>query len=506
MLTIRDIEQGYDRIKRDIEFCLRCGRIARAVRLIDTYADIAQQINDHFCDDDIEFWTAKIAEKYLGLIKCDVEITCKRIVFYDQIGSTICLGLQYIRGLIANGYEILYIFESPTLTVSHELLKELDDNHIRYLLFKSNIRSSEKLLTQARHIRQEIVNFNPARIVIHSPAFGALGAIVLYSLKGIIRYRIVPGDHHFYLGCGCTDYFFEFRNFGIKVALEQRHIEKEKIFKLPYYPIIDNFVPFQGFPSEVEGKVLFATAGATYKFYGSDWFFEFAKWLLVNYKQVVLLFIGNASPSMLSFIEREHLEGRFIPVGYRKDFVGCIEHIDVYINSYPYSGGLVSQTAAYFGKPIVSYTTEDDILNRSIRGILGAEETGTSVSFTDENALKAYVDRLIADVSFRIAEGERIHGMLQTKEIFDAQLGQMLNGALLSSIPVVDKTCNVVRRLHTYIDLQNTFQPTILIPLVKCYSWHLPFKIPTLSAFVRANICFFFKRVCIELMRCFVST
>lgn len=503
MLTLTDIEKCYSQIKWDIERNLRYGNVARTIRLMDTYAGVAQLINDRFRDDDIEHWMVELAETQLSIVTCTADKDSKRIVFYDQIGSTVCLGLQYIRGLIANGYEVLYIFESPIYKVNSNLLAELENNHIRYLVYNSDIKNNNKLLALARKIQQEIVDFNPARLIVHAPAFGALGCVVLYSLRGVVRYRIVPGDHHFYLGCGCTDYFFEFRNFGIKVAVEQRHIDKKQLFKLPYYPIVDRFVEFQGFPAGVEGKICFAAAGAPYKFYGSHWFFDFAKWLLTTYNQAVLLFIGYGDSSVRAFIVREHLEGRFIPVGFRKDFVSCIQHVDVLINSYPYGGGLVCQTAAYLKKPIISYSEEKELLNRSMRAVLGAEEVGTPVSFTDEAALRKYVDRLITNASFRTVEGERIHAMLQTKERFDAQLGGMLDSTLLPQVSVTNKSCNVEERLHTYIDLQNRFRPSILIPLVRCYGWRLPFKFSALSSFIWANRSFFMRRVCVEWIKHF---
>lgn len=502
MLTIDDIEKSYSQIKRDIEHSLKRGSVARAIELIDTYAYVVQLINNRFRDDDIERWMEYVAETKLGFIECGPRQNNKKIVFYDQIGSTICLGLQYIRGLIANGYEILYIFESSVYMVNPNLLKELENNQIQYLIYNSNISDTEKLLTLAREIRQNILDYNPSRLIIHSPAFGALGSIILYSLHKIVRYRIVPGDHHFYLGYGCIDYFFEFRDFGLKIAVEQRHIKKERLFKLPFYPIVDNFLEFQGFPAEVKGQVIFAASGGTYKFYGSNWFFEFAKWLLITYKEVVLLFIGNATPSMYYFIKQEHLEGRFIPIGYRKDFVSCIKHIDVLINSYPYSGGLVCQTAAYFKKPILSYSREEERLVRSIRALLGAEETGTPISFSNENLLREYVDKLVSDVSFRHSEGERIYSMLQTREKFDEQLGGILSGMLLSNILTTNKFYNIDERTRTYVTLQNSFSPSILVPLVKGYGLRLPFKLSVLSGFIWENRHFFFKRVCIEWIKC----
>ena len=501
MLELQDVNEIYSKIRADISIQLKKRNVARVCKLIDTFADVAQRVNDIYRDDYIEQVLEKVAKQYLPTT-CSAIAQNKRIVFYDQIGSTICLGLQYIRGLIANGYEILYIFESPLFSPSAALCKELNEAHIKSLFFNSSVQSNKKIIDLACRIRQAIVDFAPSRLIIHSPAGGALGCMILYSLKDIVRYRIVPGDHHFYIGYDCIDYFFEFRNFGIKIAVEQRKIALKQIYKLPYYPIINQFYKFEGFPVDISNKICFAAAGAMYKFFGDNWFFNFVKWLLSSYDNCLFLYIGECPAAMRSFIKKERLEGRFIPIGYRKDFVDCIAHIDIFVNSYPTGGGLVCQTAAYFKKPIISYSNIDDLLNRSIRAVLGSEGTNSPISFTDDSSLKEYVDKLIHDSQLRKSEGNRMFSLLQTKENFDKQLGLFLRE---ENVPchydVLEKKSKLEKNVEKYLTLQNSFMPTILTPLLNCYKLVLVFKIPTLLPFISRHPFFFVKRLSIEFIK-----
>ena len=496
MITINDINKVYVKLKTDIKKELDKSNIARAIKLMDTYADFAQRINNIFRDDEIEGFIDFISDKYKKDNNKHFPINNKKIIFYDQIGTTICLGLQYIRGLIANGYEILYIFENPFYEVNQNLIKELENNNIPYYLFNSNINSNEKLIELGNYIRKIIQDFNPTNLMVHSPAYGAFGCSILNSLKGIKRYRIVPGDHHFYLGYNCIDYFIEFRNFGLKTAIEQRKIDVSKLFKLPYYPIIDEFNKFRGFPVDINNKIIFASAGAPYKFQGSSKFLYFVKWLLQNNKNIIFFYIGRIPSSFISFVKEERLEDKFIFIGYRKDFVNVIKSIDVLIDSYPFQGGLVCQTAAYLKKPIISFSVEGESFNRSVRSLLGSEEFGTPISFSDGEKLKKYVTHLISDINFRKVEGERIHDMLQTKTNFDKQLELILSGNLKQKFNLSNiEDYSIEKPIDYYINLQNNFKPSILEPLVRNYGISLVFKMPWLIPFINSNKKYFITKL-----------
>jgi hypothetical protein len=477
LLTIDAAKKTIDAFRQDIQKKFHQRNFDSLFPLIDNYAVLNQTINCIFRDDVIENILKEIGEKEIG-VSTSTSSANKRIVFYDQIGTTICLGLQYLRGLIANGYEILYIFESPSRKVNPSIIKEVQEYCSKILVFekKSSISLGKK-------IQSEIEAFQPSKLICHCSADGALAQTIFYSLKNIEIFRIVPGDHHFYIGVGCTDYFFEYRRFAIKVAAEERKIPLEKIYKLPYYPIITSFCDFQGFPKEADGKVVILAAGSEYKFHGSNWFFDTSEWILKHHENAVIIFLGGKSKQIESYVEEKGLKGKFLLVGYRKDFVECMKHADMFLNSYPMGGGLVGLTAINLSKPVISHFDEYNGLQNSIRSFLGAEDIESPISFSNDERLKAYVSQLVNDEHFRMEEGHRMKSMAQTKEKFDEMLGKYLNYELPCVNEVTTVSCHLEKRLESYIALQNDYMPSLLYLLLKSYGISFIFKFPQLRGF-----------------------
>lgn len=477
MLTLEQVRKTYARIREEWRRDLERRDYAAVWSDIDTFADVALHVNDRLRDDEIEQLLRRTAAEALrgeeaeGGDRLPEALNPRRVVFYDQMGSTVCLVQQYLRGLLAAGYEVLYVFESCYLHLSPRLRSEVEERCAATCIHDGY--APRRAVEVARAIRQAIVDFGASKIVIHSPAHGAAGAAVLYSLPGLERYRIVPGDHHFYVGIDCIDRFFEFRDFGVKTAVEERKIPIEKIVKLPFYPLIDTSDAFCGFPREAEGKVKIFAGGNEYKFHGSEWFFDTCEWLLNRFPEAVILLSGAKSRRMKRFVARRGLKGRCLLLGYRTDFAECVRRSDLLLDSYPFPGGLVCQTAARFGIPILSYTTPDDALNRSVRGLLGAEEVDSPVSFEDDEAFRSYVGRMIADGAFRREEGRRMQRLLQTGERFNRELAAVLAGEERPLPRLSERSCNMEKRTRWYIGLQNDFSPTILPVLIRRYGVYL---------------------------------
>ena len=463
-LTLDDVRRSYEIIKKDIAHCLDNRKYTKTFSLIDTYAIFSQTINDHFCDKDIEGYLQEIAKGAIGIKQNECNSEDKRIVFYDQIGTTICLGLQYLRALNKLGYTITYIFESPLRRVKPELLKEVKELCSSYYVFEE--KSTVEL---GKRIQDVILKTKAPKLISHFSAEGALGMAVIYSILGMEKYRIVPGDHHYYLGVDGYDHFFEYRQFAIKVAHEERCIPLSKIYKLPYYPIISSFCDFQGFPEETDGKVKILAAGSEYKFHGSNWFFETSEWILKSHENAVIIFLGGKSSQIENFVKEKRLEGRFILAGYRKDFVECMKHVDMFLNSYPMGGGLVGLTAINLEKPVISHYEEVNALQNSIRSFLGAEEIDSPISYEDDEKMKQYVSKLINDTEFRTLEGRRMKSMAQTEEKFIQMLGDYLKGHLSSVDKVTHISCHLKERTDCYVKLQNDFLPTVLFLCLREY-------------------------------------
>lgn len=481
-LTIEDVQKAYDIIKSDIKNSISRGKIERSFELLDQYAIICQGINDHFRDDEIESYLKQISSIILPVATLNGNVREKSIVFYDQIGTTVCLGLQYLRALVDLGYDITYVFESPIRHAKEVLLNEVKSCCKSYYIFEG-----KSTVEKAKEIQRIILESGSSKLITHFSAEGALAACVLYSLSGIERYRIVPGDHHYHMGIDCYEHYFDYRDFAIKVSVEERKVPMTKVHRLTYYPIIDSQEPFKGFPGQTKNNVVILAAGAEYKFHGSSWFFDFSKWLLNNNEHTVIVFLGGESLQLRKYVCDNQFENRFLLLGYRTDFVECMKHSDIFLNSYPMGGGLVGLTAVNLGIPVLSHYDEYNGLQNSIRSFMGAEDVDSPISFYDDNKMKEYATRLINDNDFRKQEGVRVKEMTQTRSRFTNQLGEVLENNSYVVRTITNKSCNLDKRTESYLALQNQFQASILLCLFKAYGFYFLIHFPYLLGYEIKN-------------------
>ncbi len=424
----RDIEKIYARIKRLAEKALQKGDFARALREYDRAAVVASNLNRFFKDDEIEdqlqALSARLVSKSTAAPKRD---NC--FVFYDHIGSNYVLALQYLRALMSWEAEILYILEPSRHSSSPpDFIKELK------AYGKANImilpeRTEDKL----EHLNQvycSIQEFGAAKALIHAPAEGAFCCVLWNALDELQRYRIVPGDHHFYLGTRLSDYVIEFRDFGLALSHSRRAYKKEQLLCQPYYPIVNRAIPFEGFPPQVKAdSIIVVSGGAMYKILGDGGrFLHLAKEILDYNKKVVMLYAGEGNTVKIKdFIRKHKLEDRFILLGQRRDIYPLIKNSDIYLGTYPFSGGLMTQLAVVCEKPLLllSYfpaiRSADSLLNYGNK----AQEP---LSFYSVEAMLSYARQLIDDEAFRLKEGEKNRGRVISPQQFSESLRSLLNG------------------------------------------------------------------------------
>ena len=466
-MVLHDFVKIQNQIKKDIHRELVENNIQRTINLLDCYADCTQRINNILRDDEVED-----VIKYVSVNYIDSTIDIMNggahgtVVFYDNIGTTICLGVQYLRGLADNGYRVIYIYDGIAAINCH-MLEEVKKFTKEYYLFDSK-RVVERGVFMGQKIRDIIVKANPSKIIAHFQATGALDVSVLYSIKGAKKIRIVPGDHHFYLGYDCFDYFIEFRPFGWSTALFERKIPSERIYSLSYYPLIDEFVSFNGLPSGTKGKIVLASGGAAYKFQGSNCFYDMVETILHENENAVFVFMGRPSPQMVQLSQKENMNGRVFLLGYRMDFVAIMKRIDILINSFPFSGGLFCQTAAFFSKPILAYTEYGDKEDNSVDDILGAHFG--SPDCIEKYSLGDFYDHahnLIEFAEYRRYWGEIAHNKLQTKDQFEVGLKQILEGSYPTIKGLNVKQIDRTPRINRYMKIRNENEPDYLMPLAR---------------------------------------
>ncbi len=477
-IKLQDVVKCYETIKKQINKKYKKQDIDKVIDLTDSLALVVEKFNWIFCDYEIEKLLQIISNKYV-IKSATNNSDIRKIVFYDQIGSTECLGLQYLRSLMYYNFEILYIFESSTRTCSKILLDEL----IHYQKAKIIIVDSSKnnKIHEINNLYKEIIIFNPHKAILHSPAEGAFGVILWNALSQIERYRIVPGDHHFYLGILCVDYFFEFRRFGFTTATDKRLIDKNSIYIQPYYPISDNSF-FDGFPVDISNKIIIFTAGALYKIYGeNEIFFYILKKLLSDNPQIIIFLAGDGSFSpIINFIKENRFEDRLILLGYRKDLNLCIANSDIYLSTFPLTGALTSQFAASYSKPILSYTSEDLCVNY-IDDILGDEinQDNHKVTFTNLDDFFIYANKLINDSDFRAKEGYKVNKSLTTKTNFDTNLLSILNKE--NQKRAIEKLeINFEKSVKININIENKYVPNLKYYLLKKFHFNFFLLFPRL--------------------------
>ena len=490
-MEVKDIEKIQKVIKNDIRKSLRKGKVEKAIRLIDCFADTTQRINNILRDDDIEDALRELSDKY---IDSSIDITDgdkNTIVMYDQIGTTACLGVQYLRGLAACGYKIIYIYEDYNFmsAISTGMLGEVKKYCLEFYEFNSHcVYQNGKFLGNT--IRDIIIRANPSKIIMHPQGVGALGMAILFSIKGARKYRIVPGDHHFYIGYDCFDRFIEFRSLGCSSAIYERKIPAEKIYKLSYYPIIDEFVPFQGFPEGTKGKVIIGSGGAIYKFQGSDIFYNILESILSRTKNSVFVFMGVPSEQLLKLSKKDCIKGKVFLLGYRKDFAAVMKHIDILFNSYPLSGGLFCQTAARFAKPILAYSPESSRSENAVENILGKAKNGEQITISNTEKLVEHAVKLIESRSYRKEWGELAHSIQQTPENFNNQLNNILN----EEYPTLDGKCveyfDRTSKIEHYISIRKTGNPDYLMPISRVYKFSVFYRFLFLRYDILHNIKF----------------
>jgi len=424
--------------------------IKKAVVYTELTAKIGYNFNFKYSDNELENNILKIATSIINT-KISFDSIPDRIVFHDSFSiDNRGLTQQYLRAIFSWNSDLLYIANKNT--IGEQILKEL--NH--YPKSKILILSEESFEKNFLFAKDEIIKFKPSKAFLHFSPWEILGIALWSQITSVERFLINLTDHAFWLGKSCLDYIIEFRNYGCYLSENERGILKEKILYQPYYPIISSSI-FNGFPISTNNKIIAFAGSSYYKVYGENFFLlKMIKEVLIENSNLLFLFAGSGDVKPIRrFIKENKLEQCFILIGYRSDISEVVKNIDIYVNTYPLMGGLMSQYAALMNKPIIGYSDEklydvndtEDLLGISKRGILTRK---TQKSFID------YFNELVRNIEIR---NENIaytkNALLQPKE-FNQLLKKTIENkiqSLITSEIGVDKN----KVFETYLDVENSY-------------------------------------------------
>lgn len=422
-LTKSEIKDTYSKIKIRAFTSYENHDYEKTIFLIRQAASIASLYNWKYVDDELETLLKEISLKIFSE-KIIFEKKKNRIVFYDfQALDNSCLTQQYLRALMSWNAEILYIPERNMEFKSIDILEELS-NYSNVTILK--IDNSSPLIEKLKYIQNKIIEFKPDKIFLQL-APNSVEAVVLFnSFPNIEKYYIDLNDHTFWLGTSCTDYVIEFRNRGYTVAKEKRGFKDNQIFLLPYYPIVKENI-FLGLPSSIKSdNIILFSGGNYYKVIGQDnTYFKIAKQILDENPTLVFLYAGMGIDTEISdFIVKNNFQDRFFLLGFRKDINELFENIDIYMNTYPFSGGLMCQYAALKGKPIIAFNTsnrESDFAETVV-----CDSADLRITFTNKDELFKETKRLVNDIIYRKSKGNELKKCIITPLEFNNELFRII--------------------------------------------------------------------------------
>lgn len=411
-LTQDYINRLFAKFKQNAQESLEHDRYDNCLKYLQAACRTAYTFYIGFTDAEIESILKELSTK---IQKKENKEGKPRCVFYDTFSQDAQgLTMQYVDAIIAAGWEMLYITEfgldDPR---SIRLKKTLTDYSPATII---TVPKSKMGMAKVQFVYDALMDYAPDKLFMHIHPNAVEAVTAFYALpKEITKYQINLTDHTYWVGAGCVDYSFEFREYGASLSVGRRGIAKDHVFLLPYYPMMKE-AEFQGFPTASEGKVKIFSGASFYKIIDeNDTFFKLNKAILDANPNAVTLFAGGGNMAMLKgLIDKYELQGRFIPIGHRNDIFECYKHSDIYLSSFPQFGALMAQFAAHAELPILAYAY-------SMSGVVEevvCQKHKETITFTDMDALVAEATRLVNDMDYRKLRGQAMKDCVISVEEF----------------------------------------------------------------------------------------
>ena len=423
MLSYDDVEKEFEFAKKFAHNSLKAGRASAASRAIALAANLAYHFMMRFKDSELEELVSTLSTLTLEKRVCTPKN--RRVVFFDVFGfPQRGLTQQYLRALNDLGVEVLYIYDAIDGLPLNKVLSREIATFKKMRIVTSDTKAD--FTTRLEKLADEITDWSPCAAFLHLAPW-SVGALALWqSIDGPRKLLVDITDHAFWLGTSAVDEVVEFSNYGMAVARGFREIEGERLHLLPYYPILDDQVPFQGWPDACDGRIVIFTGGSMYKMLGeNEEFFQVVKRVVTERSDCVVCVAtsGNDKP-LQEFVAKHRLRTRVFALGNRKDFAAAVRNCDIYLDTYPISGGLAVQFAIQMQKPVIWVRSADILSWSAQKYLLGRPEAEVERDGTEEFLVR--LNRLIETIrSGRVAEVPPAEVVLSPAR-FAERLGEIL--------------------------------------------------------------------------------
>jgi len=415
-LRRRTIKSAYYKIKCLVQRDYRNGNYEGCLNNLTIAAKYAYQFNWMFRDNDLEDILEGISLSILSKYK-PVTPRKKSWVFYDSFGKDNCvLTEQYLKAILLCDVDLFYITENCSISKNSRIWRLLSQNkHVQVKIVDNALPLSSRL----NELYDDIISKNPEKIFIQIRPWSAFAVVLFHAFSKVPRYYLNINDHSFWLGVKCTDYSIEFRERGCKLSIEKRGIKEDRIIYLPYYPIIAKDNNLDEIPKYDTGKIVIFSGGSPYKTIDNEYtYFKIIDGILSENRNAILLFAGDGDLRPIrKFIRSKRYQQRVLLIGRRKNITHIFELCDIYLNTYPLSGGLMCQYAATLRKPILSFYHNDN-KSESIEQLI-CHKNSVDITKTSIPSLIKEANKLCSDKNYRIAVGESLNNSIFKEDDFN---------------------------------------------------------------------------------------
>lgn len=410
-------EGKIEALRKKTDELIRKGKYEDSLLLMSCLADILYRYNQDYTDRRLEMQLGRVRSelKREGCNWIEKRACRESILFYDGFGLDLRgLALIYLKALATSGYEVIYVVREKRKKKIPTILALLEANNARVVYVPNT-----SLIGEFRYLSDIFRSEAPKAGFVYTTPDDVAGIMAFSECKNaFVRYQINLTDHAFWLGVHAFDYCIEFRDYGASISHYYRKIPKERILKQPFYPFIDREKEFEGFPFKKEEKdfVLFS-GGSLYKTIDrkENIYYKLVDFCLHEFDFVKFWYAGSGDATELVKL-KEKYPGRIFHTGERKDLYQILQHIDLYLNTYPMVGGLMMQYSAEAGKlPLTLRHGEDG------SGVL-INQDKLGIEFEDQESIKEELRRIIGDKDYRTRKEQILNGTVISPEQFNDSL------------------------------------------------------------------------------------
>lgn len=469
------VDEKIEAIKDRISKAVAKEQYDSALLLIKCLANILYGYNQYYKDDFLEEQMEILKGKLFGALdvpKRSAGGDGNSIFFYDGLGVDDGLELIYVKGLVKAGYHVVYLVRESAKG-KFPMLQALLENSKAELLY---IPTGLSTLEECRAIYEAQNRADIKAGFLYALPYDVAGVIAFMAAeKNYIRYRINFADYAYWLGGNrASDYCIEYREFGALLSDYYRGIPREHIILQPYYPYIDRDKEFEGFPFPVEKEDFIIFSGGTlYKTVDGEenLYYKMIEFCLDEFAHTKFWYAGNGEDRdavELNKLRQKYAGRVFWSEEGRNDLFQVLQHVDLYVNTYPIGGGLMLQYAAAAGRvPLIYYRT----IESRTQTIIGQKELG--IEFNDLEAWKKEIRRLITDEEYRKTKEQRVLQAAIDADKFERNLSMILEqqkneyGVSYAPLEGMDEIQRVYRERFGKYGVEDVIGKESYLPLLK---------------------------------------